>query len=87
MLVSDTRVHRRYSSLAIIGPILDGYGTRLLKQGYSTERTREHFQAAPRFVRGPQQRGVGERSTKPGKHSAAYTLKSSEIPSFSHMNK
>ena len=32
------RVHRRYSSLAIIGPILDGYGTWLLKQGYSTER-------------------------------------------------
>ena len=48
------RVHRRYSSLAIIGPILDGYGTWLLKQGYSTERTREHFQAAPRLVRGLQ---------------------------------
>ena len=44
------RVHRRYSSLAIIGPILDGYGTWLLKQGYSTERTREHLPggAAPR---------------------------------------
>ena len=52
------RVHQRYSSLAIIGPILDGYGTWLLKQGYSTERTREHFQAAPRLVRGLQQRGV-----------------------------
>ena len=47
----------------------------LLKQGYSTERTREHFQAAPRLVRGRQQRGVGARSTKPGKPSAAYTLK------------
>ena len=52
------RVHRRYTSLAIIGPILDGYGTWLLKQGYSTERAREHFQAAPRLVRGLQQRGV-----------------------------
>ena len=52
------RVHRRYTSLAIIGPILDGYGMWLLKQGYSTERAREHFQAAPRLVRGLQQRGV-----------------------------
>ena len=52
------KVHRRYSSLAIIGPILDGYGTWLLKQGYSTERPSEHFRAAPRLVRGLQQRGV-----------------------------
>ena len=49
------RVHRRYTSLAIIGPILDGYGTWLLRQGYSTERAREHFQAAPRLVRRLQQ--------------------------------
>ena len=27
------RVHRRYSSLAIIGPILDGYGTVALEAG------------------------------------------------------
>ena len=53
------RVHRRYTSLAIIGPIVDGYGTWLLKQGYSAERAREHVQAAPRLVRGLQQRGVG----------------------------
>ena len=52
------RVHRRYSSLAIIGPILDGYGTWLLKQGYSAERACEHFRAAPRLVRGLEQRGV-----------------------------
>ena len=51
------KVHRRYSSLAIIGPILDGYGTWLLKQGYSTDRAREHFRAAPRLVLGLQQRG------------------------------
>ena len=52
------RVHRRYTSLAVIGPILDGYGTWLLKQGYSTDRAREHFRAAPRLARGLQQRGV-----------------------------
>ncbi len=53
------RVHRRYTSLAIIGPILDGYGTWLLEQGYSTERVREHFCAARRLVHRLQQRGVG----------------------------
>ena len=53
------RVHRRYTSLAVIGPILDGYGTWLLKQGYSAERAREHFCAARRLVRRLQQRGVG----------------------------
>ncbi len=52
------RVHRRYTSLPIIGPTLDGYGAWLLKQGYSTERAREHFRAAPRLVRQLQQRGV-----------------------------
>ena len=52
------RVHRRYTLLAIIGPILNGYGTWLLKQGYSTARAREHFQAAPRLVHGLQQGGV-----------------------------
>ena len=52
------RVHRRYTSLTILGPILDGYGTWLLKQGYSPERARKHVQAAPRLVRGLQQRGV-----------------------------
>ena len=35
------RVHRRYTSLAILGPVLDGYGTWLLEQGYSTERLRD----------------------------------------------
>ena len=53
------RVHRRYTSLAVIGPILDGYGTWLLEQGYSTERVREHFCAARRLVPRLQQRGVG----------------------------
>ena len=53
------RVHRRYTSLAILGPVLDGYGTWLLEQGYSTERVREHFCAARRLVHRLQQRGVG----------------------------
>ena len=52
------RVHRRYTSLAIIGPILDGYGGWLLKQGYSAERAREHFRATPRLVRRLEQQGV-----------------------------
>ena len=52
------RVHRRYTSLAIVGPVLDGYGRWLLKQGYSAERLREHYRAAPRLVRGLRQRGV-----------------------------
>ena len=30
--------------------ILDGYGTWLLKRGYSAERAREHFRAAPRLL-------------------------------------
>lgn len=41
------RVHRRYTSVPIIGPALDGYGTWHLKQGYSTDRAREYFRAAP----------------------------------------
>ena len=52
------RVHRRYTSLAIIGPVLDGYGAWLLEYGYSAERAREHFRAAPRLVRRLQQRGL-----------------------------
>lgn len=52
------RVHRRYASLPIIGPTLDGYGTWLLKQGDSTDRAREYFRAAPRLARQLQQRGV-----------------------------
>ena len=52
------RVHRRYASLPILGPTLDGYGTWLLKQGYSTDRAREYFRAAPRLARQLQQRGV-----------------------------
>ena len=49
------RVHRRYTSLPVLGPILDGYGTWLLQQGYSTDRVREHFRAARRLARVLQQ--------------------------------
>ena len=52
------RMHCRYTSLPILGSALDGYGAWLLRQGYSTDRVREHFRAAPRLVRQLQQRGV-----------------------------
>src|SRR5689334_13811909 len=37
------RVHRRYSSLPVFGPIVEDFGAWLLKQGYSTDCIREHF--------------------------------------------
>jgi hypothetical protein len=52
------RVHRRYTSLPVLGPILDGFGTWLLQQGYSTDCVREHFCAARRLARILQQRGI-----------------------------
>jgi site-specific recombinase XerD len=52
------RRHRRYASVPILGPNLDGFGAWLLKQGYSTDRVREYFRATPRLVRQLQQRGV-----------------------------
>lgn len=44
------KVHGRYTSLPIIGPTLDGYGTWLLKQGYSTDRVCDHLRAARRLA-------------------------------------
>ena len=52
------RVHRRYTCLPLLGPALDGYGTWLLKHGYSADRIREHLRAAPRLVWGLQRRGA-----------------------------
>ena len=52
------RVHRRYTSLPIIGPILDGYGTWLLKLGYSTDCVCDPFRAARRLARKLQRRCV-----------------------------
>lgn len=53
------RVYRRYTSLPVIGPILDSYGTWLLKLGYSTDSVCDHFRAARRLARKLQRRGVG----------------------------
>ena len=52
------RVHCCYTSLPIIGPTLDGYGTWLLKLGYSTDRVRDHFRAARRLARQLERRRV-----------------------------
>src|SRR5215469_5458333 len=52
------KFHHRYASLPIIGSKLDGYGTWLLKQGYSTGRVRIHLRAARRLVRRLRQRHV-----------------------------
>jgi site-specific recombinase XerD len=52
------RVHRRYTSLPVIGRTLDSYGTWLLKLGYSTDCVCDHFRAARRLARKLQQRHV-----------------------------
>ena len=51
------KVHRRYSLLPVLGPILEGFGTWLLKQGYSMDCVREHFCAIRRLARLLHQRG------------------------------
>lgn len=52
------RVHRRYTSLPVLGPILNGFGTWLLKRGYATDCVREHFCAARRVTRILEKRGI-----------------------------
>jgi hypothetical protein len=52
------RVHRRYTSLPVLGPILEGFGTWLLNQGYSTDCVREHFCAMRRLARLLRQQGI-----------------------------
>jgi site-specific recombinase XerD len=52
------KVHRRYTSLAVLGPILNGFGTWLLNQGYATDCVREHFCTARRLTRIFEQRGI-----------------------------
>ena len=52
------RVHRRYTSLPVLGAILDRYGTWLLTQGYSSDRVREHFRAVRRLAKLLVQGGV-----------------------------
>ena len=52
------KVHRRYTSLPVLGPILNGFGTWLLKRGYATDCVREHFCAARRLTRILERRGI-----------------------------
>jgi hypothetical protein len=52
------RVHRRYSSLPLLGPIMDEFGTWLLNEGYSTDCVREHFCAMRRLARILRKRGI-----------------------------
>ncbi len=52
------RVHRRFTSLPILGPILDGYAVWLHTQGYSTDRVRQHCRTARRLTGVFQQRGI-----------------------------
>lgn len=44
------RFHHRYSSLPILGSVLEGYARWLIYKGYSKPRVRRHFQAARRLV-------------------------------------
>jgi hypothetical protein len=45
------KVDRRYTSLPVLGPTLNGFGTWLLKRGYATDCVREHFCAVRRLTR------------------------------------
>lgn len=51
--------HLQYTSLPILGPVLEGYGTWLVAEGHSPERVRAHCYTARRLARALAQRGVG----------------------------
>src|SRR5712671_4869576 len=51
--------HLQYTSLPILGPVLEGYVRWLLAEGYSRERVRAHCQTARRLARVLAQRGAG----------------------------
>jgi len=51
------RVHRRYSSLPVLGTTLEGYGEWLFEQGYPRHRVRQHFRSARRLDRLLRRRG------------------------------
>lgn len=51
--------HPQYTSLPILGPILEGYVTWLLTEGHSRARVRAQCQTARRLARVLPQRGVG----------------------------
>jgi integrase/recombinase XerD len=54
--------HLQYTSLPIVGPVLEGYGTWLLTEGHSRACVRAHCQTARRLARVLPQRGVGNLS-------------------------
>jgi site-specific recombinase XerD len=51
--------HLQYTSLPIVGPILEGYSTWLLTEGHSRARVAVHCHTARRLARVLPQRGVG----------------------------
>ena len=52
------RVHRRYLSLPVLGPIVEDFGAWLLNEGYSTDCIREHFCCMRRIALLLHKRGV-----------------------------
>jgi site-specific recombinase XerD len=52
------RVHRRYSSLPILGRILKGYGDWLLLRGYPRARIQQHYRTARRLEGALWERGA-----------------------------
>jgi hypothetical protein len=53
------QVHPRYSSLPILGPILDGFAEWLLRQGYRPALVRRHLRSARRADVALRGRGCG----------------------------
>jgi len=53
------KVHRRYTSLPVLGSIMEGFGAWLLKHGYSTDCIREHFCAVRRLSYLLHHQGIG----------------------------
>ncbi len=54
--------HQQFASLPILGPVLEGYGTWLLGQGYSAECVRAHCRTARRLAQMLVQRGIANLS-------------------------
>jgi len=53
------QVHRRYSSLPVLGPILDGFAEWLLRQGYGPALVRRHLRSTRRADVALRRRGCG----------------------------
>src|SRR4051812_39818620 len=52
------RMHRRYSSLPLLGPILGGFARWLHARGYPLVAVRRHLRAARRLEQGWRRRGL-----------------------------